>query len=112
MKAAAVVLATFALACAGTATATERVTDLDYLKANRCKGLAVGLAAGDTASLDAMLKEQGRNRNDVIVQRADEELSRAKREASKAELKERLSSELSGPCLAYMSGGKATTAGR
>lgn len=113
MKTAAVLFATLGLACAGAATAaTERVTDLDYLKANRCKGLAVGLAAGDTSSLDALIKDQGRYRADAILQRADAEVTRAKREASNSDLKERLSAELNGPCLAYMSGGKTTSSGR
>jgi len=111
MKAAAVLLMTFGLACASAATASERVSDLDYLKANRCKGIAVGLASGDTASLDAMIKAQGRSRSDAVQQRADEELSRAKHEAAKADLKERLTAELSGPCLAYMGGGKEMAAG-
>lgn len=112
MKAAAVLLMTFGLACATAATASERVTDLDYLKANRCKGLAVGLGSGDTSSLDAMIKVQAKSRGDAVLQRADEEMSRAKREAAKSDLKERLSAELSGPCLAYMGGGKEATAGR
>jgi hypothetical protein len=111
MKAAAVLLMTFGLACASAATASERVSDLDYLKANRCKGIAVGLASGDTASLDAMIKAQGKSRSDAVLQRADEEISRAKREAAKTDLKERLSAELSGPCLAYMGGGKEMAAG-
>jgi len=112
MKAAAVLLMTFGLACASAATASERVSDLDYLKANRCKGLAVGLGSGDVASLDSLIKAQSKSRGDAVLQRADEEMSKAKREAAKADLKERLSAELSGPCLAYTGGGKEASAGR
>jgi hypothetical protein len=112
MKAAAVLLMTFGLACATAATATERVSDLDYLKANRCKALAAGLGSGDTAALDALIKTQGRSRSDVVLQKADDEIARAKREAGKPELKERLSAELSGPCMAYMSSSKEASAGR
>ena len=111
MKAAAVLLMTFGLACATAATATERVSDLDYLKANRCKALAVGLGSGDTSSLDAMIKAQGRSRSDVVLQKADEEAARAKREAGKPELKERLSAELSGACTAYMGSAKEASMG-
>ena len=112
MKTAAVLLMTFGLACASAATASERVSDLDYLKANRCKGIATGLGSSDTASLDALIKAQARSRGDAVLQRADEEMSKAKREAAKADLKERLSAELSGPCLAYMGGGKEASGGR
>ena|SRR5258706_11027184 len=111
MKAAAVLVVTLGLVCAGVASASEHVTDLDYLKANRCKGLAVGLASGDTAGLDALLKSEGRSRTDAIIQRGGEELTKAKREAAKADLKDRLSAELNGPCLAYMSAGKQMTGG-
>src|SRR5215831_20020595 len=106
MKAAAVVLIALGLAGATAASAADRVSDLDYLKANRCKALAVGLGSGDTASLDAMLKAQGRSRSDAVLQRASEEALRAKKEASRPELKDRLSAELSDACSAYMSGGK------
>lgn len=113
MKAAAALLMTFGLACATAATATERVSDLDYLKANRCKAIAAGLGSGDTASLDALIKAQARSRSDVVLQKADDEIARAKREAGKPELKERLSAELSGPCMAYMGGAaKEAAAGR
>ena len=111
MKAAAILVVTLGLVCAGVASATEHVTDLDYLKANRCKGLAVGLGAGDTASLDALLKSEGRTRSDAIVQRAAEEFTKAKREAAKTDLKDRSSAEFNGPCLAYMGSGKSMAAG-
>ncbi len=110
MKAAVVLFMTFGLACASAATASERITDLDYLKAERCKGLATGLG-GDTASVDMLLKAQARGRADAVLQRGDEELTKAKREAAKADLKERLSAELGGPCVAYMSGGKQMATG-
>jgi hypothetical protein len=102
---------TFGVAVASAATASERITDLDYLKANRCKGLAASLG-GDTASLDALIKTQGRGRADAVMQRADEELSKAKREAGKSDLKDRLTAELNGACVAYMGGGKEMAAGR
>jgi len=112
MKAAATLLVTLSFAAAGAATASDRITDLDYLKANRCRGLAAGLGIGDTASLDAMLKTEARGRNDVILQRGEEELSRGKRDAAKADARERLTAEVNGPCMAYLSGGKAASVSR
>jgi hypothetical protein len=111
MKAAAVLLVTAGLACASVASASAHVSDVDYLKANRCKGLAVGLGAGDTTGLDAFIKSEGRTRAEAIVLRAQDELARGKREAGKADLKDRLTAELSGPCEAYMSAGKEAAGG-
>jgi hypothetical protein len=111
MKAAALLFMTFGLACAGAASAAEHISDLDFLKAERCKALSVGLAAGDTTNLDLLIKTESRTRSDAVMQRANEEMSRAKHEAARAELKERLSAELSGPCTAYMAGGKEMAAG-
>jgi len=107
----AVLLATVGLACSGVASASAHVSDVDYLKANRCKGLAVGLGAGDTASLDALIKAEGRTRAEAIVLRAQDELARGKREAAKSDLKERLTAELNGPCEAYMTAGKEASGG-
>jgi hypothetical protein len=115
MKSAAIVLAVLSLATADAAAASDRLSDIDYLKANRCRGLAAGLRVGDTASLDAMLKTEGRTRNAVILQRGEDEMSRGRREAAKADIKERLTAEMNGPCMAYMGGGagsKASTTSR
>ncbi len=111
MKIAAVLLVTVGLAGAGVASASAHVSDVDYLRANRCKGLAMGLGAGDTAALDAMLKDAGRTRADSIVLRAQEEQARGKREAGKSDLKERLTAELNGPCEAFMTAGKEGSSG-
>jgi hypothetical protein len=112
MKAAAIALATLGLAMAGAAVASERFTDLDYLKANRCKGLATSLGTGDTASLDAVIKAEGRTRADAVLLRAQEEFTRGKRDAAKTDLKDRVSAELNGPCVAYMGGSKDTASAR
>lgn len=111
MKVAAVAFAVLGLAVAGSAAASTRVTDVDYLKASRCKGIAQGMGA-DTASLQAFLKAEGRTRADYILQRADEEATRARRQTSDANLKDRLAAELSGACTAYMSAGKGSPSAR
>jgi hypothetical protein len=76
------------------------------MKASRCKGLASGLGA-DSASLDAFLKDQSRSRSPVVIERAEDELTRGRREAAKADTKDRVSAELTGPCMAYSGGGKS-----
>jgi hypothetical protein len=108
MKTAAVLLAALGLAVAGAAVASDHLTDVDYLKANRCRGLAEGLGVGDTANLDAMIKAEGRSRVETIYDRGQEELARGKRDASKSDLKERVSAELNGPCMTYLGGAKNT----
>ena len=110
MKVAAIALAVLGLAVAGSASASGRVTDVDYLKANRCKGLAVGMGA-DATGFSSFIKTEGVSRVDTILQRGDEEFARAKRQTADANIKERLAAELSGPCTAYMTGGGQTMAG-
>ena len=105
MKTAAIVLAAVGLLAAGAASASDRVSDVDYMKANRCKGLAAGLGA-DSAGLDAFLKEQSVSRSSIVVDRGDEEMARGKREAKRSDSKDRVNAELSGPCLAYSGSSK------
>lgn len=112
----ALLLAAVSLAIAGTvagaAQSASRLTDVDYLKANRCKGLAAGLGAGDTAGLDALIKAEGVSRPPVIYDQGQKEVERAKKDASHTDGKERLTAELNGPCVAYLSGGKETASAR
>ena len=108
MKTAAILLATIGLAVAGAAAASSHLTDVDYLKANRCRGLAEGLGSGDIAALDALIKTEGRSRVDTIYSKGQEELVKAKREASRTDGRERLSAELNGPCTAFEGGATAS----
>jgi hypothetical protein len=100
MKTAAIALVAAGLFTAGAASASDRVSDLDYMKASRCKGLATGLGA-DTSGLDAFLKQQSVSRSPIVVDRADDEMTRGRKEAKRTDAKDRLSAELSGPCMAY-----------
>lgn len=97
---------------AGVAQAGSKMTDVDYLRANRCRGLAAGLGVSDTTSLDALIKTEGLSRVELIYERGQQELERAKREARSLDGKERLTAELNGPCTAYLSGGKTTASAR
>jgi hypothetical protein len=109
MKITAIALAAITILGAGSAAAA--VSDVDYLKANRCKGLAVGLGS-DTAGLDAFIKAEGRTRHPMIQQRADAEFAKAKRAGGKTDGRERLVAELSGPCMAYTTAAKDASAAR
>ena len=100
MKTAAIALAAMGLLAAGAASASERATDLDYMKAARCKGLATGLGA-DTSGFDAYLKQQSASRSPMVMDRGDDEMARGKKDAKKSEAKDRINAELSGPCMAY-----------
>ncbi|MFN3583105.1 hypothetical protein [Phenylobacterium sp.] len=103
MKFAAIALAAASLAAAGTAVAAGRVTDVDYLRASRCKGLAEGLPGViDSQALDAYLKMADGQRSAVIHDRAEGEVDRARRQARSEDRKARLTAELTGPCQAYL----------
>jgi regulator of protease activity HflC (stomatin/prohibitin superfamily) len=99
--------AIFALAAAvfaaGAASASDKVTDVDFLKANRCKGLATTLTGVvDTASLDSFIKAERGARAPYVMERAAEEFAKAKKEAKGEDRKDRLTAELTGGCQAYL----------
>lgn len=102
-------LITVTLAAAGLlATASQAyaagMSDVEYLKANRCRGLAeADLASVDVAAMDALLKTEGRNRSAYVAERGRTEMDKARREAKteNTERKARLTAELNGPCQVY-----------
>ncbi|WP_374654534.1 hypothetical protein [Phenylobacterium sp.] len=94
--------ATGLLATAGTAAAA--VSDVEFLRASRCRGLAEsGVAQVDTAAMDAFLKAEQRTRTTFVADRGKAEFDKARREGKtdNAERKARLTAELNGPCQAY-----------
>ena len=105
MNTVAVLATALALASGASAAVAAQATDVDYLKASRCRGLAVGLGA-DASGLAAFVKSQGQARAPFIQERADEEFARAKREA-RGDAKERVSAEFAGACSAYAGPTKA-----
>ncbi|HKR88571.1 MAG TPA: hypothetical protein VJS38_10380 [Phenylobacterium sp.] len=110
MNVAAVTLASLSLASAASLAVAQPATDVDYLKASRCRGLAVGLGV-DASAINSYLKHAAGGRSPAILARADEEFDRAKREARGADGKDRLQAELSGPCAAYASASTGASAG-
>jgi hypothetical protein len=91
------------MAAGSAASAAEKVTDVDFLRANRCKGLATTLTGVvDPASLNAFIKAETGARASYVIERANEEFNRAKKEARGEDRKDRLTAELTGPCQAYL----------
>lgn len=104
----ALVIAMLGSVAAGSAAAAEGVTDLDYIRANRCKGLAVGTGVTDTKGLDGYLKEARRGRAPFALAHADQEFDKAKKDARRNGGK--VAAELGGACAAYMGGSQTTAA--
>ena len=103
MRIATITLAAAAtLMAAGSALAAAQVTDVDYIKASRCRGIAIS-AAADTADLDAWLKAASRSRDSSVLAKGANVQDAARREAktTNPERKARLAAELSGPCQAF-----------
>jgi hypothetical protein len=90
---------------AGSASAAGRVTDVDYLKANRCKGLATSISGVvDPTALNDFIKAERKTRTSYVVDRGDDEFEKARREAKSEDRKARLTAELTGQCQAYLGG--------
>jgi hypothetical protein len=107
MKIAAVALVALGLASAAGSALAAQASDTDYLRASRCRGIAVGLGV-DASALNAFVKAQGQGRAPSIEERADEEFARARREAH-GDGKDRLSAELSSACQSFAAPTKAST---
>jgi DNA-binding transcriptional regulator YdaS (Cro superfamily) len=99
-----IILATAAatLLAVSPAAAASQISDVDYLRANRCRGLASGIpGAVDAAAIDSLVKSESRGRSVYVQQRADQEFDRARREARSDDRKPRLTQELTGACQAF-----------
>jgi hypothetical protein len=95
-----------AAAVATSAAASSHLTDVEYLQAARCAGLAASenLGAVDAKSFDALMKAEGKGRAGYILAKAEEARDNAKRDAkrAKAERKTTLLAERSGACQRYV----------
>ena len=91
-----------ALLVTSSALAADQATDMDFLKANRCRGLA-GILAPNTTDLDAWLKSQGKYRTSSVLAQAANQQDAARRQAktTNPERLARLTTELNGPCQLY-----------
>jgi len=106
MRMTAVIVALAATAATTAYAQPGRLTDVQYLQAARCAGLASseGLGAMDTASIDSLLKAEGRGRIGYISDKAQAARDEARRTANraKAERKSSLMTERSGVCARYL----------
>jgi hypothetical protein len=94
--------AAVSLMAAGSALAAADVTDVSFIQASRCRGIA-SVSAADTTDIDAWLKTASRSRDTSVIAKAANAQDAARREAktTNAERKARLATELSGPCQAF-----------
>lgn len=99
MKYAAMAFASASLAAGAAQALPAEATDMDYLRASRCRGIAAGLGA-DPSGIEAYLKVAARGRSLSVQDRGGQEFAKAKRQAS-GDGKTRLQAELSGACAIY-----------
>lgn len=107
-------ISVFALSIsAGAAFAAQsEMTDVEYIKASRCAGLAKTLTnVVDGDQLAALMKSERGVRADYIIGRAGDAYEQGRKEAKKEARRETLTAELSGSCAALLSG-EATLAKR
>lgn len=102
-----IIALTVAAAAAAPAFAQPgRLTDVEYLQAARCAGLASSDALGamDSASIEALMKAQGRGRAEFIADKASQITADAKRAAKKAGAERRaaLIAERDSACARYV----------
>ena len=91
-----------ALGATAAAAQPGRLTDVAYMQAARCVGLASSgnLGTTDAKSMASWLDSQASGRDPVVLDKADEMRGKAKREADHADqfAKAKLTAELSGSC--------------
>lgn len=94
-------------ALATASAASARMTDREFLQANRCRGLAgsTQLGAVDTTVIDGKIREESHARDLYIMERAEAVRQDAERDARHASdtLKARLIAERNGVCASYLS---------
>ena len=103
IRIAAISLFAAATAFAGAATAADSMSDVAFIAASRCEGLAQG-AKIDAAALKKMLINQEGARSQYVLDKANEVRDDAKRQASHAQgyAAQTVNDELHGPCAAYL----------
>jgi hypothetical protein len=86
--------------------APERVSDVQFIEANRCLGLMSSKTLGgtDTTALQRFIKSQSWGRDSYIYDQADQAKDDATREASRggADRHAKLTAEVGGVCQTYV----------
>ena len=93
---------------AANAQSPDRLSDVAYIAAARCAGLAEG-AKVDTKAIKSLLVNQDNDRPSYILEKADEVRSDARRQAGHAQgyNLQTVNAELSGACQPYMNSSHA-----
>ena len=95
------------LAATGALAQPGRLSDVGYMQAARCAGLAssANLGSSEGATLKSLLRAQSNGRQPFILDKADEAQQSAKREADRADdfSKSKLQAELNGACASLKS---------
>ncbi|SFJ22316.1 hypothetical protein [Caulobacter sp. UNC279MFTsu5.1] len=95
-----------AASAAAPAFAADRVSDSELVRASRCLGLAkaANLGPSDATALQAFVKTQGRGRDPLVQNRAENAEQAARSQAGKAKnnLKAALIAERDGVCKALV----------
>ena len=88
---------------AGAVSASERMTDAQYVALGRCAGIAEGLDQ-DADTWGAVFRDAERGRSTLARSRASERHDAAQRSARRADEhgRNRLAEELGGPCAALV----------
>lgn len=103
MKIISISVFTLSICATGAVAADARLNDLDFIRANRCAGLAKTLAnVIDADQLNARIKAERNMRSDYVSERAGQALSKARKEAGDESRREALTEELAGPCAALV----------
>jgi len=104
------IIATVAVASLASVAHAGPTTNLQFLEAARCRGLAGSENLGklDTASLDSFLRTEGGSREAAVRVSAQNKIAAAQKEAdgADAEKKAKLLAEREAKCGAYIGGGK------
>ena len=84
----------------------ERVSDVQFIEANRCLGLMSSKALGgaDTTALQHFIKSQSWGRDGLVYEQADQAKDDAAREANRGGMDRRakLTAEVGGVCQTYV----------
>ena len=90
--------------------ATPQLSDVAYMNAARCTGLAEGMGR-DATGLKALVKVQGASREGFVSDRADQARADAQREARRAgpDTLRHLVAEADGACARYTAGATVAT---
>lgn len=104
------IITTVAVASLASAAHAGSVTNLQFLEAARCRGLAASENLGklDTTALDSFLRAEGSTRDPAVRTSAQKKIQAASKEAdgADAEKKAKLLAERESNCAAYVGGAK------